>query len=208
MTSGAILACGPTWGVFIPFMIMGVLILGGAKTLLYYWFVQAFRYRVAAPVPMTPRQAWRIALIRAGLGVAVIGGTWLMLFLSPVSDRPAAEVIWLVAACERLAVWWALGSFLARLEGRRLLGWTLSGTGIDIATDAALYFAGDFGLASPVLGIAAILAFIAALYHAGRRASLLNRFTERPLCKACGYDLTGNLSGICPECGGRVGSPA
>jgi hypothetical protein len=24
-------------------------------------------------------------------------------------------------------------------------------------------------------------------------------------CPACGYDLTGNVSGTCPECGGKVG---
>jgi len=25
------------------------------------------------------------------------------------------------------------------------------------------------------------------------------------LCLKCGYDLTGNVSGTCPECGGKVG---
>ncbi|MDB5304822.1 MAG: hypothetical protein JWM97_2371 [Phycisphaerales bacterium] len=28
---------------------------------------------------------------------------------------------------------------------------------------------------------------------------------EYGLCPACGYDLTGNVSGTCPECGGKVG---
>jgi len=27
------------------------------------------------------------------------------------------------------------------------------------------------------------------------------------LCQKCGYDLTGNVSGVCPECGFRVLSP-
>jgi rubrerythrin len=40
----------------------------------------------------------------------------------------------------------------------------------------------------------------------GRRATLLARFTARPLCRECGYDLTGNLSGQCPECGTLIGS--
>jgi hypothetical protein len=28
---------------------------------------------------------------------------------------------------------------------------------------------------------------------------------ERGVCDACGYNLTGNTSGLCPECGRRVG---
>ena len=28
------------------------------------------------------------------------------------------------------------------------------------------------------------------------------------LCKTCGYNLTGNVSGVCPECGKRVRSEA
>jgi hypothetical protein len=27
-------------------------------------------------------------------------------------------------------------------------------------------------------------------------------------CKNCGYDLTGNISGVCPECGGKVDTPS
>ena len=29
---------------------------------------------------------------------------------------------------------------------------------------------------------------------------------EGPRCQECGYDLTGNTSGVCPECGCRIGS--
>ncbi len=31
------------------------------------------------------------------------------------------------------------------------------------------------------------------------RAELLKR--GKPICLSCGYDLTGNVSGVCPECG-------
>jgi hypothetical protein len=27
------------------------------------------------------------------------------------------------------------------------------------------------------------------------------RETGLPICRGCGYDLTGNVSGVCPECG-------
>ncbi|HWE93601.1 MAG TPA: hypothetical protein VG269_06460 [Tepidisphaeraceae bacterium] len=28
---------------------------------------------------------------------------------------------------------------------------------------------------------------------------------DRGCCQSCGYDLTGNVSGTCPECGTKVG---
>jgi len=30
------------------------------------------------------------------------------------------------------------------------------------------------------------------------------RFLNRSLCRSCGYNLTGNTSGVCPECGGAI----
>ena len=39
------------------------------------------------------------------------------------------------------------------------------------------------------------------LKHARREAR--SRRASRGLCRACGYDLTGNVSGACPECGER-----
>ena len=41
---------------------------------------------------------------------------------------------------------------------------------------------------------------------------LLERIIYRPrpkrgLCQTCGYDLTGNVSGVCPECGVEVDRP-
>lgn len=48
--------------------------------------------------------------------------------------------------------------------------------------------------------------FLAALLPAAafwRRRRRLSR-SRRGLCTACGYDLTGNVSGVCPECGNAV----
>ena len=33
------------------------------------------------------------------------------------------------------------------------------------------------------------------------RAVRRRRRSRRHLCRSCGYDLTGNVSGVCPECG-------
>src|SRR5262245_42439737 len=200
-----LLACGPTFDDLIPFLAAAALGLGVVKIAMYFAFVQAFRYRVAAPVPMRMSQAFTIALVRTVLGVAVIGGVWLTLWLAALSDEAAIATIWAVAAGERLIVWFGLGVLLAKLRGRRLVGWTLSGTGLDLACDAALFGMAWLGLLSPLLVMGVIVPFLVALHVIGRRHSLRSRFTARPLCTSCGYDLTGNLSGVCPECGTAVG---
>jgi hypothetical protein len=54
-------------------------------------------------------------------------------------------------------------------------------------------------------GVVAALAVYLVIWLVRRRITrnLRQQLTERglPTCMACGYDLTGNLSGVCPECG-------
>lgn len=45
---------------------------------------------------------------------------------------------------------------------------------------------------------ALIISSCRAWLHKGRRAS------RTGCCRECGYTLTGNVSGVCPECGTRV----
>ena len=40
------------------------------------------------------------------------------------------------------------------------------------------------------------------LWHRDRR--LISSSPDHQLCSGCGYDLTGNLSGVCPECGEKL----
>ncbi|MCC7293074.1 MAG: hypothetical protein IT449_13520 [Phycisphaerales bacterium] len=42
----------------------------------------------------------------------------------------------------------------------------------------------------------------------GFRRELRERFDDAPHCAACQYNLTGNFSGICPECGTPIASLA
>ncbi len=44
------------------------------------------------------------------------------------------------------------------------------------------------------------------LWHRDRR--LFSSPPDHLFCRGCGYDLTGNLSGVCPECGDKVHTPA
>ncbi len=58
---------------------------------------------------------------------------------------------------------------------------------------------------NPVFAVLASAALIAALV-AGLRELYLDTLRDVPrgVCAGCGYDLTGNESGVCPECGTSV----
>ena len=56
------------------------------------------------------------------------------------------------------------------------------------------------GFAATVLGSAGVLALLMILGRWGER----DRRRLVGLCIDCGYDLRGNVSGTCPECGARV----
>jgi hypothetical protein len=51
------------------------------------------------------------------------------------------------------------------------------------------------------------LSLVHAVFRAKRVASTFRGIVrrDRGLCPACGYDLTGNVSGTCPECGRKIG---
>jgi len=49
-----------------------------------------------------------------------------------------------------------------------------------------------------------VIALIGALDEVVIRVMARCEHLRAPQCHHCGYDLTGNISGICPECGSRV----
>ena len=66
------LACGP---YFQPSgLVSSLLIFLVVKPQAYYAFILGFRYRVSRPIPMTRRQAAKLAAVRAIPGVLLIGG--------------------------------------------------------------------------------------------------------------------------------------
>ena len=194
------LACGP----FFSTMGLGVSLftLLVVKPATYFAFIQAFRYRVSRDVPMSFRRAVWLTVTRTLVGAALVAGAaaiagLLLQFLDPTFRVVA---MWAALAGERLGLWLCLGLY-AGLRGRRLVGWTVSGVGIDLAYDVAagVSLADQWLIHAGILG--AVLLFIAALHKIGRRASLRERFAVGVRCVRCAYDLTGNVSGICPECG-------
>ncbi len=79
--------------------------------------------------------------------------------------------------------------------------------GIAAGVVVSTLLAGAFVLSHSVL--AAVLLFSSAfttmlLWRAHRRASASSRWRGQGRCGRCGDNLTGNVSGICSECGERI----
>ncbi len=66
------------------------------------------------------------------------------------------------------------------------------------------------GSEKAVLGVLLLIDSVAA-YVVGRVVFMRLRWravwTPTPFCSRCDYDLTGNVSGVCPECGAPVPVP-
>ena len=93
------------------------------------------------------------------------------------------------------------GSLLALLHGSLILLLASMFLGAGSGRRSWLAFAGP-----PVFWLAAIPYLIGMNRKAKRR--LIDHFREAEgLCLSCGYNLTGNLSGVCPECGEKIKQP-
>lgn len=197
------LACGPYFNE--QGLVGGLVLFLLVKPLAYFAFINAFRYRVSRPIPMRTGQAVVLTAARAGLGVGIIGvGVGVLAVLK--NDQLWAWS-WLYLYVERISSWWLVGAQGAGLRGRRLVGWIISGTLLNAGFDVAVVWGLMEGPA-PQVGIVAMIGmFIIALHVIGRRDSLKARFASLRNCAACHYDLTGNLSGKCPECGREIISP-
>jgi hypothetical protein len=208
------LACGPYFGPEV--IIVSLIFFFGVKPLAYFAFIQAFRYRVCRPVPMRYSQAATLAIIRTILGVVIV----VPLGLLVMNDAGDSGWVfsWFLLYGERVFSWWLVGHRWASLRGRRLLGWVISGTVLNAAIDLAvlLPFMGPSGWLTKVglpgeawalagIIVLAIFMFLGALHFIGRRDSLKRRYLTGRFCAGCGYDLMGNLSGRCPECGQVIG---
>ncbi|MCH9034690.1 MAG: hypothetical protein IID42_09315 [Planctomycetes bacterium] len=195
-----LLACGPYFRE--DGLVLSALIFLGLKPVAYFAFIQAFRYRVARAVPMRTAQLIRLVALRAIVGIVLIGGGAVLVALAAGGRYLAASWVYLYGA--RLLAWWAIGRFAAGIRGKRLVAWTLFGTLINIGFDVAVVFGLFSGPIVPYIVFGGIAALIWILHRLGRRASLVSRFLDSPFCQACEYNLTGNLSGICPECGTKI----
>lgn len=200
------LGCGPffsTAGLWVSLVVLLLI-----KPATYFAFIQAFRYRVSRDIPMRFKQAALLTVARTVLGALILGGVALGGALLPSAlggSEYRMPALWVFLGLERLVLWLCLGIY-AGLRTRRLVGWTISGVCIDLAYDASIgvSLADEWLIHAAILG--GVFVFIFALHKIGRRDSLRARFNAKPHCAKCAYDLTGNLSGTCPECGTAIGA--
>jgi hypothetical protein len=61
-----------------------------------------------------------------------------------------------------------------------------------------------FGVSSwaTVVAFVVVAAMLGGMTASRRDDEMIHRITATGNCLHCGYDLTGNVSGVCPECGG------
>lgn len=191
------LACGPYFEPGGLILSAGMLLV--IKPLSYFAFIQAFRYRVAREIPMTLKQAVGLTVLRTLVGVLFIGGGTFV--FARMSNGAGLLIPWLYLIVSRVVAWWVIGRYAAQLRGRRLAAWIIFGTLINIAFDAAMAIGLFANLYAAVGVLVLITGTIYGLHATGTRAELRSRFYAHPICTICEYNLTGNLSGICPECG-------
>jgi len=112
---------------------------------------------------------------------------------TPTLSIPLVFIFWaLLAVVARRLVWIVLR---LRAELREVLKWVCNLAWIWMA----------FGLSylddEAAVVLSAILVPSVMLVFMDRRVVRRRSADPTPRCKTCGYNLTGNVSGICPECG-------
>lgn len=118
----------------------------------------------------------------AKVAVAVVLGVWLG--KSPASNRPSPP-----RGVIRESLLLAAVSLFALMFGVGVLA-----VALDHTADPTLW----------VTGPLAFGAFAWAALHQVGRIRRLRKKQRRGRCPSCDYDLTGNVSGVCPECGRQV----
>lgn len=191
-----ILACGIYFKEAGLYTSLGVLLL--AKPLAYCAFISAFRYRVNDWRPMTGKRVVALAALRAALGLVLVGAGAAAFALL---DAQVTVAAWAFLYGERVFSWWLVGRYGALVRARRLAGWIICGTLLNVAFDAAVVAGPLVGPWGPLVIVGTTAMLIGGLMAVGRRESLRARFPMPGRCGACGYDLTANVSGRCPECG-------
>jgi hypothetical protein len=100
----------------------------------------------------------------------------------------------------QLAIWLGTGLLYAWIQLNASLAPDLLGSGIPYGVGVTLACA-------VVIGIGALQVMVVVWDVRRRVRPRLREMLSgqgAAICSACGYDLTGNISGVCPECGERM----
>jgi hypothetical protein len=178
----------------------------------FFAVIHSFRFATARARPHSA--AWSAAMAAAVPAVQFVALGLLRLWLEATPRRPVPVgeaaggfgFVCLLAAVG-LASWWLVGEAGLGLRGRTLWTFAAVGTNLNLALQAGGLLdwqSRSMPWAFPVLVQSAgwMLAAEAAMRMAIPPAD--SRFAWHLQCRRCGYDLTANRSGRCPECGALV----
>jgi hypothetical protein len=98
--------------------------------------------------------------------------------------------------------WWC-PSTAAKLGGMTTFGVRTGPTGIIIDTDRGTWIEAFRALLFPHWCAAVVFGILPSMWLVRWRRR--RRYRAAGECRQCGYNLTGNLSGFCPECGTAIG---
>jgi len=208
---------------------MGVAVIAGA----IQWFEYVPAYHLATNLFWLGEELGRLAWPLSGLIFAshparfkhplrVLAGVFLLGHVAPplfniVYDSAKTRVFWGRLSVSQVPIWEVLG--IVALAGiawimlrfPRLFRWCIAAglLGIVLSTIYAMRrwmtyhsFEDIFELAQPLLQPAFLLTMAVAALVLVRREPVVRH--DGSSCRSCGYNLTGNVSGKCPECGAVV----
>lgn len=181
----------------IAYVLFSLLPLTIAKFFAYVAFTYTFKYQVSRSIPLPLGKAFIVAGTRTIIGLLV--GFYAVGLRQDWGLASAIVGMNLI----RITAWTAIGWLILSLRNRRLVGWVIAGTLLNLLFDVILYFDWFWNWRGALV-VAGIIIYLAILTAIGRRDSLQYRFSLTPRCHQCGYSLIGNLSGICPECGKAI----
>lgn len=196
---------GNNWGLLLGFLVFA--------PITYFFFSQAFRYRVRRDTPLSAQEIVKVALWRTLLGIGFVGGLSALLYwlLGEIGTGRPMFLFWGLLYSARLLTWWFVGAWVASIRGVSLVGWVVAGLYIDFGLDRATFAAHQGNLPAIIMAAVDITFLIAILEFSGQRTSLVAKFKGnvlwikgRPYCATCRYDLTGSTSTVCPECGKAI----
>jgi hypothetical protein len=98
---------------------------------------------------------------------------------------------WRPSASACFGVFILLSPMIILIEGLVCIGVARTATALSLPPLVTM-------VATVVVGLA-VAVIVAQLLYFGFREGRVEQ--DGPRCQSCGYDLTGNVSGVCPECG-------